>query len=67
MKHHLRRLTLSLLLAASLIVSSQAQIITTIVSGTNVNDGGPATIAALNAPTGLRFRWRGKFIHYRQL
>ena len=59
MKHNLRRLTLSFFLSACLVVSSRAQIITTIVSGTNVNDGGPATNAALNAPTGLAFDGAG--------
>ncbi len=59
MKHYLRRFTFTYLFSVSFLLSTQAQIITTIVSGTNVNDGGPATNAALNAPTGLAFDGAG--------
>lgn len=36
-------------------LSVQAQIITTVLSGTTLNDGGPATNAALSAPAGIAF------------
>ena len=59
MTNHLPRLLLYLLLSVGLNIPIQAQVITTIVSGTNVNDGGPATNAGLNAPTGLAFDGAG--------
>lgn len=59
MKHPLLRFTFLYFLLAGLTSSGQAQLITTVMSGTNVNDGGPATSAALNAPTGITFDGAG--------